>query len=199
MDPAEPNPQGDEPTTARARTPRLRRTGVKLRFFVGIVAVFAVMAGAGALLLATAPSLAGYDPVVITSGSMRPHVRPGDVVLFDTTGARPSLGRIIRFHDPVRASTVVHRIVGFGDDDRSIITKGDANPAADSTPVGTDDVAGSAVMLVPFVGTPRNWFVDGEWGRLAALVALLLVTARCTRFALRAEYDPWAIAAPEPA
>jgi signal peptidase I len=161
------------------------------RFAIGMVSVFSLVVGAAALLLATAPAVAGFDPVVITSGSMRPHVRPGDVLLVSPGAARsPAAGQIIQFRDPSRATTLTHRIVRV-DDAGSIITKGDANPSVDSSPVRPDDVAGRAVLLVPFVGVPRLWVDDRDWAALVTLTVLVVLAGWATRFALRSEYDPW--------
>lgn len=113
------------------------------------------------LLAVLVPSIGlGWRPVVITSGSMAPLIRPGDVVLSaEAVAVEP--GQVITYEDPARDGTLTtHRIVSV-DDDGSIRTQGDANPTPDSTVVPPENVLGRGRLLVPLVGLPLLWLSGG--------------------------------------
>jgi signal peptidase I len=164
------------------------------RFGAGTVAMFIVVVGACAVALAVLPGIGGrFDTIVISSGSMRPSARPGDVLLVaPSSSKRLSPGELVVFRDRTKPGLVTHRVVGV-DQRGSYLTKGDANATVDSTPVEPGQVVGSGVLLVPFIGVPRVWLADGEWLRLAGLGVAFALAVWASRFAIRAEYDPWAV------
>jgi signal peptidase len=99
-----------------------------------------------------APMALGWQPSLIVSGSMAPRVRPGDVVLVSPLTTNPRVGQVVLVRDPNAATRrVLHRVVRI-ESDGTFITKGDANPNADTTPHSTDDVAGVARLVVPGAG-----------------------------------------------
>ena len=136
------------------------------RVAVNAIATFLVVFGAGLLLTATAPRLFGYDSVVVSSGSMSPRIRTGDVVITsDVTDIDLGPGRVIDFER--NGSTVLHRIVEVTDD--GFVTSGDANPARDSGVVTADDVRGVGIVRVPGLGWPALWMASHQWLQLAVL------------------------------
>ena len=103
----------------------------------------AVRAGAG-MLLATVVLLVGltavgsltgrWGLVPVLTGSMRPGIQPGDLVLVTpepVTEVRP--GQVLLFRPPGNTAAVVHRVVSVSDAGGvpAIQTKGDANNVAD--------------------------------------------------------------------
>ena len=128
-------------------------------------------------LLATAfisrivPVLAGWDTSAVMSGSMAPAIQPGDLIAFEPYGGwQLPPGTIVSFEDPARPGTITtHRIVEV-EDDGSYITKGDANLAADSTPVTPEMVRGVARMVYPKGAVPSYWWTTHQYGSLAILV-----------------------------
>ncbi len=135
------------------------------------------------LLFVVVPAVGlGWHPVVITSGSMEPLIRPGDVVLTgDVPPERLGPGTVITFEDPARnGSLTTHRIVGVTSDG-DYRTRGDANGVSDSTPVPPDAVVGVGRLLVPMIGLPPLWLSGGSvlfaaW--LGATLAAAVVAAR---------------------
>lgn len=114
------------------------------------------------LLLATIlPAVGlGWRPAVITSGSMEPLIRPGDVVLTSPT-SEIEPGHVITYANPARDGTLTtHRVLGVNPDG-SLQTRGDANQSPDSTPVPAADVVGRGRLLVPLVGLPLHWLSSG--------------------------------------
>lgn len=125
------------------------------------------------------PVAFGWTPVAITSGSMGPHVRVGDVVVVDTHDGRElDPATVITFRDSDRL--VTHRIVSI-DEAGAYTTKGDANADRDSTPVGDDTVVGSARILVPFIGRPLIWLASGQHTPLGLLVLAVVVAVPLAR------------------
>lgn len=95
----------------------------------------------------------GWRPLVVTTGSMAPSIKPGDLVLIDPkSGTMPKIGDVVTYQRPGE-QPITHRVVGRGPagDYR---TKGDANRQADPQPVAPAMVLGRARMLVPMVGLP---------------------------------------------
>jgi signal peptidase I len=97
------------------------------------------------------PLLFGWKPAVITSGSMKPSLQVGDVVLIDTHDKRFGINDVITFDRAGRS--VTHRVVGMRADG-TWRTKGDANGRSDSESVPSNDVVGQVRFVVPLVGLP---------------------------------------------
>jgi signal peptidase len=138
-------------------------------------ATFLYFLVATAFISRALPLLAGWEASAVMSGSMAPAIQPGDLVAF-TPYRGPVLapGTIVSFEDPARPGTVTtHRIVEVRDDG-SYVTKGDANPTADSTPVTPEMIRGVARMVYPKAALPMYWWATQQYGPLAALI---LVTA----------------------
>ncbi|MEL7207770.1 MAG: signal peptidase I, partial [Actinomycetota bacterium] len=114
------------------------------------------------LLWTFVPRIAGWDPVVIESGSMSPLIRIGDVIVADTDVTIDDLepGQIVTYVDPVNRELTTHRVDAV--DDGSITTKGDANPVADTTAIEGSDLHGRARLVVPVIGMPRVFFGEGR-------------------------------------
>ena len=134
------------------------------------------------LLAVLLPSVGlGWRPVVITSGSMAPLIRPGDVVLSATT-EEVEPGQVITYEDPAREDTLTtHRILSVNEDG-TIRTQGDANPTPDSTLVPRDNVLGRGRLLVPLIGLPLVWLSSGAvlfglWVVVTAISVAVVVGA----------------------
>jgi signal peptidase len=130
----------------------------------------------GLMFWSVLPAVAGWRAQVVLTGSMRPRIQPGDLVL--AAPLHPGdlqRGRILLFRDPAHPRrTLVHRLVRF-DANSDLITKGDANQSEDSTPVPAGSVLGLPRLRVPFIGRPVVWVRQGRTGNL--LVASTLLTA----------------------
>lgn len=125
------------------------------------------------------PMLLGWSPVVITSGSMEPGVRPGDIVVIepvDATATPLDVGDVATYRQPGSGRRVTHRIASV-DDNGTYTTKGDANQRADSDPLPADHVEGKARVLVPYAGMAAT----SPAARVVATVAVLAIAARRLR------------------
>ncbi|HWH27292.1 MAG TPA: signal peptidase I [Pseudolysinimonas sp.] len=128
---------------------------------------------------ALSPLVGGLSGSVVQSGSMRPHIDPGDVVLTAPLAkdAEVPLGRVVTFEAPAGSAhegLVLHRIVAVNNDG-TLVTQGDANPQADSAPLDRENILARAVILVPYIGLPSLWLSTGNTLPLAAWVALTIV------------------------
>jgi signal peptidase len=145
-----------------------------LCLFIAVIAAFAVYVRTGHAEVAT-----------VLSGSMRPGIHEGDVVLTHKVSVTSlHVGDIIVFHPPGVApgASKVHRIATLkqlGNNRIAFSTKGDANKAPD--PWGTVTTSGSAYRVfavVPQVG----WLINGglHWIVIGVLFGLGAMVARWT-------------------
>lgn len=163
---------GDPAAAAPATTRRLVRlvesvSGMAAWLYLYLVALL----GAWVVI---AMLLTGWAPIVISSGSMQPTLRPGDVVLLDEHPSDLLAQRnVITFFDPDGSGELItHRVHAVDDD--GYITKGDANPTPDTSTVAVDEIEGVARLVVPLVGLPMLWLERSDTGSLAAWAVLSL-------------------------
>lgn len=103
-----------------------------------------------------------YPMAAITSGSMWPVLKEGDLVFIHGGMKKEDLhvGDVVVWRDPNGTSFVIHRIVELGTN--TLTTKGDANFTNDS-PVPYANVVGRAVVLwggvfhVPYLGSVTTY------------------------------------------
>ena len=158
---------------------RDRRVGYRLMLACGwFVASYLVSMLAWVLVPAV---VMGWTPTVIVSGSMAPAIRPGDVVLIERTSTNRAPGAILAF-TLEQGETVLHR-VARSPQPGIYVTRGDANPEVDSTPVPEAAVLGQARLVVPLIGYPGVWARDSDRSAIAAGLGLLLVLGRKQRVA----------------
>lgn len=164
---------------------RLRRART-----MGLLGLFVVYVTISLALVAVAPAMGlGWTSVVITSGSMSPVLRTGDVVVaspHDGVGLGP--GAVVVFTDPARPGLLTHRIEAVNPDG-SYVTSGDANRQPDSTPLLPEQVVAVGRIRVPFVGMPLVWYWAQAWGQLAVWAAATLGAVWLARYAFLDEHD----------
>ncbi|MFS2030666.1 hypothetical protein ACEN85_11210, partial [Curtobacterium sp. CT11-45] len=152
------------------------------RVVVATLARGVVATRLGLALWAAAPAVIGGQPTTVMTGSMEPRLTPGDVVVSRPVSAGDvRMGKVLLVDDPDQPGHLrMHRYVEDGPRG-TIVTKGDANPRQDSTPVEPSAVHGVAFLRVPFVGAPIVWLRAGEWGKVGMLaLGLVAVLALCT-------------------
>jgi len=132
--------------------------------------------------LVVVPKVTGGMSLTVLTGSMRPGINPGDVVVtrgVDTQQAASlNIGDVITFLPyPDDPTLVTHRIIAksVGASGVSFITQGDNNNVADSWgPVHDFQVRGNVLYVVPKVGWARQWVGQaGPW--LVPGVGVLLI------------------------
>lgn len=100
------------------------------------------------------PSVFGYKPFIVLSGSMETDIRVGDLII--TKEIDPTtlvVGDVIAFRDP-EGTVTTHRIIEMVDcyENTCFITKGDNNSSQDQQLVELDDVEGIYIGRIPSVG-----------------------------------------------
>jgi signal peptidase I len=170
-----------------------RSSGVAAtRFGVGLTGLFLCTVVATLGLLATlAALLPQFDSTAVSSGSMQPTIRRGDVVLYRHVdgGDRIGEGTVVVFTGDTGASTV-HRVVAVNADS-SLTTRGDANAENDSASVAMSAVSGTGSLLVPWVGLPSVWWRESRFVLVAVAGVVLGLAAFVSRWASESVYDPW--------
>lgn len=125
------------------------------------------------------PTVIGWQPTTVSSGSMLPRMRVGDIAVSRPVGTTPpTVDSVLLFDDPDHPGRLrMHRFVRVAEDGR-LVTRGDANTGDDSSPIALSAVRGIGTLLVPWVGLPVVWLRTGAWLPLgAALVGLVALTA----------------------
>lgn len=169
----------------RTRTARTRQASAIRRVIGRLLLTFAFCA----LALCGYQIASGrWHATPVLSGSMRPGLQPGDVVITQRVPISDLKVRdVVVFHPPNEPGRqTVHRIVKLTvkRGTTSITTRGDANTIDD--PI-VSSLGGSTayrvVRVVPLVGYPAVWLHNGNHGELAiALGAILLVAAAVIAF-----------------
>lgn len=146
-----------------------------------------ILSGLWLVLAFGALGLAGYqvasgqwNATPVLSGSMRPGLQPGDVVVTQRVPVSDLQVRdVIVFHPPDAPDRLtVHRIVELErkGGTTSVTTWGDANSVVDP---GVSSLGGAtaykAVRIVPLLGYPAMWLQNGNHGMLVMTLGVLLL------------------------
>lgn len=147
-------------------------------FFAGLCSLLGtllILAVILVLLPVTVPRLLGFEIYNVISGSMSPAIPQGSMVLvkpMDWSSIQP--GDVIAFE---REGTVVaHRVKTVQTEERSFITKGDANAQEDFIPVPFEELIGRVERHVPVLGAVEMQFstLQGKLSLAALVVSGLL-------------------------
>jgi signal peptidase I len=174
-----PRGLGRRPTERRERTARVRTFAFRLQIvLVGLVSIVA----ASILVLV----LLGLRPLVISSGSMRPTLEVGDVVVTSWVPAdHIRAGNIVSFGDPDQNGLfLTHRVRSIVDDGSTLRfeTRGDANTTSEIWAVPRRTLLKRTAWKVPIVGGVASRFGStpvraGLLGACTALAAALVIGA----------------------
>lgn len=100
------------------------------------------------------PSVFGWKPFIVLSGSMEDTIMPGDLILTKEIDALElKEGDVISFRTN-KYTVITHRIINIVDEEgeRKYYTKGDNNNSADSEPVCNDQIEGIYRYRIPKLG-----------------------------------------------
>jgi len=139
------------------------------RLFVGVASVTALALATFAGIL-VAIRILGFTAAVVTGGSMAPTIPVGALILIEPVGpASIAVGDVITFALPDRLIT--HRVVAIAHDDAGLelVTKGDANDAADPVAIRAGSAIGAVRLSVPLAGYALAE-LQGWWRAIAAVI-----------------------------
>jgi signal peptidase len=103
---------------------------------------------------------------VVLTGSMKPTINPGDLIITIPVSARaPKKGDVVAYigrrFDGSSVGIFSHRIIS-GDAKSGFLVKGDANPSPDVQRPKLKDITGIVVFVIPLIGrllVPKTLFV----------------------------------------
>ncbi len=163
-------------------------------------AVCWVLIGSVAAVVAAAvlvPRLGGGTPYVILTGSMRPTLAPGSLVVTRPVApAEIGLGSVITYQRASGEPTVVtHRVVAQGVSaigEPVVRTRGDANPVVDPGWIRPVQIRGERWYDVPYVGYVSTLLSSSarQWLQLLVVAGLLLYAAYMLTAGVRLRFRP---------
>lgn len=121
-------------------------------------------------------SLFGYQAYIITSDSMKPEIKNGDVIL-----VRKIEEKDLRENDVItfmeEGQNITHRIVEISEIDgkKEFKTKGDNNEIQDNKMVLYENIKGKVIMKIPLLGNIVLWMKD----QFIILIVLFIVLLIC--------------------
>lgn len=122
--------------------------------------------------------LAGLTPYVVLSGSMEPTYHVGSIIYVKKVPPENiEPGDPITFVLNEAMVAVTHRVTEVDSGNHRFITKGDANDAADGSPVPYENLIGKAVFSIPYLGYFSNWIASppGMYIGICACIVLLIL------------------------
>lgn len=116
-----------------------------------VILAIAWLLAAGPLLLLGAGRLAGFEALIVQSGSMGPGIPAGSLAVADMRCGYSSIekGDIIIFQ--AGEGRVMHR--AYAVTEKGIETKGDANEVTDGITTTRENLVGRVVFHVPYLGS----------------------------------------------
>lgn len=106
----------------------------------------------------TTQQLGGFQFVTVITGSMKPEIQPGSLILIKKINdpANLKINDIITFQSPRNRNLLItHRIVDIKKTDSNLhfITKGDANSASDAREIDANHILGKYQKnTIPYIG-----------------------------------------------
>lgn len=126
------------------------------------------------------PSIGGYMIFRVSTGSMEPELHVGDVILTKELKDISEIheGDIVTYEGregELAGKLITHKVITAPYTENGttyLVTKGIANPAADSA-IQAEQVIGKMELKIPFIGALYSFFLT-PWGLVTAIFAILL-------------------------
>lgn len=117
--------------------------------FFSTVLLVLLLALAVALI---APKVMGYQEMAVLSGSMEPNIHVGAIVYVKEEPFENIAAGDVITYQLSGGTYVTHRVVEVDTEEKSVITKGDANENVDNSPVSAEQIIGKAHFNLPLIG-----------------------------------------------
>jgi signal peptidase I len=146
-----------------------------------LATTFLVLA-VGAAIAAGVALLVGFRPMAVLTGSMRPAIEPGDVVIVKQVPASEiRVGDVAAFKSPdprLKGAIITHRVrsVAIAHGRVAVVTRGDANTRSERWTVRPNGTVGRVGAEVPAVGRVLHW-MGGKEHRLPIILVAAAVFA----------------------
>lgn len=147
-----------------------------------MVMVFLIFITAQSKFTGMEPSLFGNRLYIVDSGSMEPTLKVNSLIIVnEKTPDELKVGDILTYYGGDTSTRVTHRIKEIGPENSYFITQGDANNIEDARAVERENVIGTVLFTIPYLGfafrflssTPGIVFLIGIG--LIAFIAPILV------------------------
>ena len=158
-----------------------------------VIAWTVIVAFTVAIALAVAvPRIGGATPYAILTGSMRPEMPPGTLVVMKPVPVDDiGIGSVVTYQlESGKPTVVTHRVVAVGFDGRgekTFTTQGDANNVSDAEDVKPVQIKGALWYKAPYLGYVNKYITGKERHIIMIIVVsgLLLYAAFMFTSALR--------------
>lgn len=116
--------------------------------------------------------LVGLTPYAVLSGSMEPTYHVGSLIYVkDMEPEEIKVGDPITFVFNENLVVATHRVIRIDSQNKQFYTKGDANDAADGSPVSFNNLVGKPVFTIPYLGYVAE-FLSTSLGRIIGIAGL---------------------------
>lgn len=138
---------------------------------VVLISVIVILA-----ILLVGARLIGLQVYTVLSGSMEPTYRTGSLIYVKTIDpGEVEVGQAITFVLDKDLRVATHRVIEIDAENRQFYTKGDANAAADGSPVSFENLLGTPVFTIPVLGYFANYIQNPPGLYIAIAVAAVLL------------------------
>lgn len=124
----------------------IRKVRNEVESTIKLIGCFAVLVA----LIVVLQGYVGFRFYVIFSRSMEPALNVGDIVVTCNYCKDTNVGDIVAYVS--KWGLIVHRVVELHEDQRYVVTKGDANRDPDLEPVPFENILGKVVLRIPILG-----------------------------------------------
>lgn len=140
-----------------------------------ILRILLTVGGVAGIILLLLPQTVGCTPHVVISGSMEPAVPVGSIVYTSRWIRQENIKEddIIAYGLSGGVS-VLHRVIEHDKNNRTWITKGDANDTSDPGVVSYEQYLGKMVLVIPYVGYLTE-LLKKRWVWMAAVTVGIFV------------------------
>ncbi|TFD65087.1 signal peptidase I [Cryobacterium sp. Hb1] len=141
------------------------------------LAVFLLVIGLAAVLIVV-PKVTGSIPLTVLTSSMEPGFPPGTLIIVRPVAVEDvALGDVITYQmETGKPGVVTHRVIAINmtANERTFVTKGDNNGAADASAVLEGQIQGRLWYSVPLIGYVNNAVNGANRAWLIPVAASLL-------------------------
>ena len=140
-----------------------------MKFFCRLTSVLLLVILILLYLPLAIPRLLGYDCSTVITASMEPKIRTGSIVYYkqvEPSTLNPGDVIVYRNSHGKDITDVTHRVVENDVSGQKLVTRGDANPNNDFSPVSYELVRGIVKGKLPFGGN-LALFITSEKGKTA--------------------------------
>jgi signal peptidase len=152
----------------RARQAQTKEHGVLYYLGLGLSWGLLAFVALVAVLVILVPAVTKSTPYTILTSSMEPGYPPGTLVIVKPIEVDDiAIGTVLTYQlESGKPEVVTHRVTQIiqpttPDDEKSFVTKGDANSQPDAAPVKPVQIKGAVWYAVPWIGWVNN-LVNGD-------------------------------------